>query len=595
MIVGLFLSTLFSQINYAQILLKEIPLKQQVENSSLIIEGKVISKKSFKNSSNGLIYTANTVEVYKVFKGEAVAILEVITAGGTIGLSAQIVTPSLKLYNNDIGIFMLNESDIKLKSHNNSYRNQFLPYGSLQGFYKYNLKNDLAVNPFKIKKGIAFSFYNEIKSYTKTQYIEMNNFDVLSIQSDFRKANSQPPSSITFTPSTVSAGTKTELIIDGSGFGGTQGTVSFSNADDGGATFVDALDTQVISWNDAQIKVEVPSEAGTGQIQVTDSGSASATSAASLTVSYSEINVTSDAVSSGVFVAYKTQHVDDNSSGGYTWQMFTDFDSNTLAKDAFVSAFNTWVCESKINWVFGSTTATDVTANDGINIVRFDNGSELPNGVLGTCYYYISGCLAGGGTTANWFVEELDIVFDDATSWYYGAGLPAISEYDFESVALHELGHGHQLGHTIDTSFDGDNLDDVMHYAISNSEQQRVLTTNNITAANNVQARSSSLSVCSQASMTDASCPLSVAEEELKMAITIFPNPAKGQFYIKNESFINLEKVVVYDLSGRLISKQDISNNSIKNTINLYNVSKGLYFVNIYSDIAHITKKIVIE
>ena len=57
-------------ISQSQELLFEIPLSNQVENSSQIIEGKVISKQSFWDANQQNIYTVNTIEVYKVFKGE---------------------------------------------------------------------------------------------------------------------------------------------------------------------------------------------------------------------------------------------------------------------------------------------------------------------------------------------------------------------------------------------------------------------------------------------------------------------------------------------------------------------------------------------
>ena len=66
LIASLFLTVCSSTI-FAQNLMREIPLKQQIENSSLVLEGKVIAKESFMGSNNN-IYTVNTLEVYKVFQ-----------------------------------------------------------------------------------------------------------------------------------------------------------------------------------------------------------------------------------------------------------------------------------------------------------------------------------------------------------------------------------------------------------------------------------------------------------------------------------------------------------------------------------------------
>ncbi|MBP0902684.1 T9SS type A sorting domain-containing protein [Mariniflexile gromovii] len=573
------------QVIFAQLMLKEVSLKTQIENSSLVVEGKVISQKSFWDAENKHIYTSNTIYVYKVFKGETLATIEVITPGGTVGLSAEIVSPSLKLNNGDLGVFTLYNSNVVMKLNEKSSIKQYKPYGSSQGFYKYNLYDNVAVNTFNKKQGIASAFYNEIMSYTKSNYIELSDF---TVQSTLLKSSQSKvalvPGSITFTPTTSTAGTKSILTINGTGFGSTKGKVSFRNADDGGATFVDALNTQILTWNNTQITVEIPSEAGTGQIMVTDASASSAMSSSILTITYSEINVTQE----GGTVAYRIQHANENSSGGYTLQMFTDFNNNANAKAAFLRAFDTWRCTTGINWIIGATTTVDVADSDGVNVIRFDNGAELGPNELGRCTYYLSGC--GTGTNLNWFVAGLDVVFDDATNWNYSSATNStgISQYDFESNVLHELGHGHMLGHVINTN-------DVMNYAISNSEEQRVLGASNITAANAIQSRSTSSMVCAQPLMTNHPCSLGVEEEELNAAINIYPNPSNGQFYVKNTGLVNLDKVVVYDLRGRLVSQFDMSNASRTKTINLLGASKGMYFVKIVSDRAEITKKILID
>ena len=597
------LLSFISSLN-AQGLIKEVSLEKQIEKSSLLIEGEVLSKESFWDKDNENIYTVNKIQVHKVFKGESLTTIDIITLGGVVGLKAEIVTPSLSLNVNDIGVFMLNDNNnIELKSKSKSKNNQYKPYSSSQGFYKYNLYQDIATNIFIKKTGISASFYNEIMTYTKSDYIDVTNFNIEKTQAAFKQIkNALPPSAITFSPTTVSAGTQTVLTISGSGFGSIKGKVSFSEADTGGSSFTDALGTQVLTWEDTQITVEVPSGAGTGAIQVTDSSSQSETSSAILVVSYSEINVISNQAAAGLDVAYLTQHVNDNTAGGYTWQMFTDFDTNAQAKASFLRAFEIWRCESGINWVIGAATTTNVIAEDGVNVIRFDIGNELGDDILGRCTSRFSGCFINGDTSIAWYVHELDIVFNDSPdntgsptveTWNFGAGASSNTEYDFESVALHELGHGHQLGHVIDPN------SDVMHFSLFNGQDERVLGANNIIAAADVQGRSTSSGPCPLVlAMTNysGSCSLSVDERyELDGSIIIYPNPAKQQFFIKNTSFANLERVAVYDVSGRLVSDVDVSYTSRTKTINLINVSKGMYFVNIHSENAFITKKLIVE
>lgn len=580
----------------AQVMLKEASLEKQIINSSLIVEGKVISKKSFWGANHGLIYTSHTVEVYKMFKGESInKTIEIISEGGVVGLTALNVSTSLKLNVGDTGLFMLNSANKSIQSKDSDV--QYIAYGSVQGFYEYDLTRDIAVNPFNKKQGISSSFYNEIMRYTKTKFKEVSSFNIDSKISKSNQAKSALVLGISdFSPTTATAGTKTVLTINGTDFGTTQGKVGFSDADLGGNdNYVDALNTQVTEWTNTQIKVEIPSGAGTGKIRVTHDDTNTIESATEITITYAETNVVYDDDDSGPNEpkAYPVQHIGANGSGGYTWEMETNFFNDTEfagAKAAFERAFDNWVCDSGVNWtISGSATTTDVVGNagDGVNVIRFDIGNELAVDVLGTCYSWYSGC--GSGASINWFVAELDIVFDDGANWNFGPGDTSnFGDYDFESVALHELGHGHQLGHVIDT-------DDVMNYALSFNEDQRVIGATNSTAANDIQTRSTGSIVCAEPLMTNASCPLSVEEEELRATIKVYPNPAKHQFFIKNESFLNLEKVVIYDVSGRLISEHNISNTSRIKTINIEGASKGVYFVNIHSDNASITRKLIIN
>ena len=589
-VILLFFLMSFANLN-AQDLLRKISLEKQIQNSSLVVEGKVISKKSFWNADNTHIYTANTIEVYKVFKGEPVTTIEVITPGGIVGLSGEMVSHSLKLQNDAIGIFTLYPSNIQIKPSEKSAIKQFKPYGASQAFYKYNLDENLAANTFSKKQGIASTFYDEIRSYTKTKYIELTNFDAQAtyLKSTQSKAT-LAPAAITFSPTTITAGTKSVLTISGTGFGATKGKVSFRNADDGGATYIDALSTQILTWTNTQITVEVPSEAGTGDVRVTDAAPSpsSAVSAISLIIPYSEINV----IQSGGIYAYRTQHINDNGSGGYTFQMFTDFNNNASAKAAFNRALNNWRCTTGINWIV-STTATlvDVATADGTNVVRFDNGAELDPTELGRTTYYFSGC--GTDPNIKWYVVEIDLVFDDTPDWNFGPDptpLPGI-KYDFETNVLHELGHGHQLGHVIDDI-------DVMNFQLALEQYRRVIGASNITAASAIQTRSTTINPCPASGtsvMTNHPCYLSVEEEALNAAINIYPNPSRGQFNIQNTSLMNLEKVVIYDISGRLISKVDMVNASRIKTINLNGAARGMYFVSIFSDKAMITKKIILE
>lgn len=493
---------MLSVLGFSQIF--EVSLEDRIAISSNVFEGRVISSTPMWDEGHQNIYTVHTIELSKVFKGGQSVTKQVITPGGVVGLDMEKVDHALSLKVGDYGVFALRNSNKTLPGFTNILESSAGP----QSIVVFDKFSQGAYDNFSNYSSIEKDLYSKIETVTGQKVIIVKNIDWktgISSKTNspytkfwFKQGNAGTPKSASitnFVPTTLNAGTGTTITITGSGFGASAGTVSFSDANDGGSSFYDALGTQIVSWNDNQIVVEVPDRAGTGPIQVNG-----ITSASSLTVNYSHINVESDVVSSGSFVAYETQHIDADGSGGYTWQMFTDFAADVDAVASFTRAFDTWRCTgTNINWEIGSNTGTDVIADDGINVIRFDNGTELPNGVLGRCTSRYSGCFVGG-SDIEWYVSELDIVFDDGTNWNYDVATPGFTEYDFESVAVHELGHGHQLGHIINTNA-------VMHYAISNGEDNRDLGVNEELAGGNyVMGKSTSSTVCGNSVMTEYSC-----------------------------------------------------------------------------------------
>ncbi len=494
----LVLSVLAVSLGYGQCSLYEVPLNNRINQATVIVEGNVVAQKSFWDDLQHNIYTATKIEVYRVFKGNVTSqYIEVITPGGTVGLHKEVVEPSLELEAGQKGVFFFRNNQVSLNSIPFTTSLQLEPLASVQGFVKYDFNSGTAKDPFHEYTDVENDLHQRITNAlgTSANVLQPYSFE----QEYLQKQNTQrggTPNITNFSPTTVTAGTQTQITINGSNFGSTQGggVVRFANADDGGATNVEPLATEYVSWSDNQIVVEVTQDAGTGTIQVVQGGTA--TSGATLTISYAELNAIFDQGSGDE--AWPTQHIDRNGNGGYVWQMFTDFDANTAAKESFNRAFESWRCTTGIYWEIGATTTTDIVANDDINIIRHDNGGELPGGVLGRCTSRWSGCFGGGGTV-DWYVEELDIVFDDGTNWQYGPTLPGLTEYDFETVAVHELGHGHQLGHVI-------NPGAIMHFAIGNGSSNRTLGVNDIAGGNDVQTRSTTTTVCGETALSTYNC-----------------------------------------------------------------------------------------
>ncbi len=478
--------------------LVEIPLPQRIAAATFVAEGKVTAQQSYWDASHTMIYTAHTIEIYKIFKGTGTPeYIQLLTQGGTVGSSRITVEPSPELEIGDIGVFTCEPVTriAPLSSLRNSIP-QYEPYASAQGFVKYDIENNVANDVFAAYTGIENTLYPALLPSGARGYREVKAFQVNN-----PTRNNQPNVSVTaisgFSPTTVTAGTGTILTISGNAFGGNQGTafVSFKNADDGGATYIQPLPTQYISWSNTQIVVQVPDNAGTGTIQFTRG--TTQTSATALAVTYAHQNV--DFNPGSGLRAFQTDHNNDNSSGGYTWQMNTAFDADVWAKAAFFRAFNTWRCNTNINWVMGTTTAVNAAANDGVNVIAYDNAVPLAAGVRASCVSYYTSC--NPGLNMVWTVSEMDMIFDEGSNiapntWQYGPASPSASQYDFESVALHELGHGHQLAHSINNAA-------VMHYTIAPGVSKRSLDATDLSGGNYVQGKSSVANACGPGAMTN--------------------------------------------------------------------------------------------
>ena len=129
----------------SQCLISPVTLSARLNRSSLIIEGKVFSQKSFWNAERNYVYTSNLIDVYKVFKGTSVSYqLEIITEGGQVGLFKQVVEPSLQLNVGQTGIFTLNNSPHKSQYNKPVYS----AYADVQGFIKYDETTNSARDPF---------------------------------------------------------------------------------------------------------------------------------------------------------------------------------------------------------------------------------------------------------------------------------------------------------------------------------------------------------------------------------------------------------------------------------------------------------------
>ncbi|MDO7883728.1 hypothetical protein [Hymenobacter cheonanensis] len=508
------------QVGRAQgCLLAPVPLAQRAQQAALVVEARVASQQAA--DLGGHIATRNTLEVYKVFRGQLPAgPLQVLTAGGTLGLRREEVSGALALAAGQQGIFFL-EADP-------GQPGELRAYAGPQGFIEYDLADLAAHEPFGRYASIGPALYAAVGASLPYREVAANTRLAAATQRRRLRTAAGPlattaPTIDSFSPASVTAGTTTTttssaagvLTITGAGFGATQGAgyVQFRNADDGGATFTQPLASDYINWSDTQIQVRVPSRsaaghpAGTGTFQVADNSGALATSASALTVTYALINTNSSGQN------YRVHLISPDASGGYTLQYAASFPAE--AKAPFERALQSWRCPVGISRSISATAApADATKQDGVNVVRFD--ATLPAGVLGVTYSYYYGCSVNNGPV-NWQAIETDYAYTPvpipangntpAYTWNYTTGAPTGQQYDFESVALHEQGHGAQLTHIISGT-------GVMNYNIGNGQTRRALdSSTDIAAGQNVRDYSTgatALERCNYAAFAAAACTLPV-------------------------------------------------------------------------------------
>ena len=84
---------------------------------------------------------------------------------------------------------------------------------------------------------------------------------------------------------------------------------------------------------------------------------------------------------------------------------------------------------------------------------------------------------------------------------------------------------------------------------------------------------------------------LGLNDEFLSASLSVYPNPANTFLNIKKLQNINLNKAVIYDITGRLLSAIDLRETISEKIIQLDKISKGIYFIRISDDQGGIVAK----
>ena len=383
-------------------------------------------------------------------------------------------------------------------------------------------------------------------------------------------------------PNTAHAGNGEIVSIVGSGFGNARGngSVNFRNADDGGQTYVAAPADAYLSWSNNEIKIKIPTGAGSGSVQVSQLGTT--TSAAVLNIPWSRQQVEHNGQN------YANTLVDVNQSGGYLMKISTSFADDSARLNRYLEALAQWRCTSYCNLTEASTTGFNTTKRDGINLVRLANAGELPAGVLGITYSYFSSCSPG-----KWYTSELDMTFRDTALWSYSRNAASLGKWDFYSVALHELGHALQLTHVI-------NPTQLMHFSIPKGVRKGTIDSDAVLGVREILSESTVPTTCGPSAHRTLNADVC---EDVTFGffepgkLLLFPNPGSGictlTFFFPEPT--NTE-VVLYSANGSKVWQSDAGfANAGMNQMTLdptrLGIGFGLYYVVLNSGLGRFTAK----
>lgn len=562
---------------WAQCLSLPHAINQQFETSTKIIEGKVVNQRSFVDA-NGNIYTSNSINVYRVFKGDVGLKLEVITEGGVFGDLMQVVTPSAQMQIGDYGVMVLaNDSERSLISSTSA----FYPVDEKSGNV-YGLKN--------ISK--RETLYEKIARSTETETIELRRIPLEILRGNSTKASRANPEISSIYPLEVTAGTQTVLTITGQGFGIEQGTgrVAFRNADDGGQSFVTLpAGPHYLSWSDTEIQMYVPSTtlysttvAGSGSIRIIDTNGQSIESTEQISVNYAKSEVIySEQLNSTMLVGMQ--------SGGYEFkmneQLMQFINGSSMVEDVFLK----WACNTGINFKLDDeiVNLTD-WAHDDINLIGLSNPGQIPSSLLGKTITTFSGCGTPNGL--QWNLIEVDILLNSDIEWWTSVEQPESNKFDLETAVIHEMGHAHLLQHN-------NNLSSPMYFQLNEGSMRRDLFEPSIEGGNYVSTQSvETISTCGEElhEYFDVStCDLSEIngiEEESINSISVHPNPFNNQITLSGE-WKRESQYSIFDATGREVLNGNL--NSSMETITTDQLSNGIYLLEVRDDTKSSSQRLV--
>ncbi len=207
--------------------------------------------------------------------------------------------------------------------------------------------------------------------------------------------------------------------------------------------FADIPPVYILDWTDESITFVVPGfgigpGAGSGKIRVTNAEGEMEVSDFSVSVKFNKRE-------------YQFKEVDlinDNDSGGYDFYLQADLAANEAAVASLNRAMNQLICKTGVNFnLVASVDTTNCLYGDDLNLISFESSCDtwpFSGAAAWTRVIQVNDC----GVAR---IEEIDIIFVDELLFHFGIDHPGANAFDFETVALHELGHAMGMAHSRDS------------------------------------------------------------------------------------------------------------------------------------------------